>query len=468
VKSRRLPFVVLVASIFVLVLAQAGSTASPPPPVPSPPSCSPAPADCGAWHTANVTASWPAPPAGVHVAGGCGATTLGTDGAVGVSCTWANADNSIAITRSAVVRRDASPPTAVTATADRGPDASGWYNHPLKITFSGTDATSGISSCTSGTFSGPDTAHTAVPGSCTDNAGNVKSTGFELKYDATPPTVIAKPDRRPNAHGWYNHALTVSFVGSDPTSGIASCVAPFQYKGPDNPNAMVTGTCTDNAANTSKPAQYQVKFDTKPPRLARVAAVLGSRGVALRWTASKDSVSFEVVRRPGLRGRRPSTLYHGPKRSFVDHRVQSGVKYHYTVTAYDEAGNAAVKALLAQPKESGDQKAPAKAGGKSATQQPALLQPSEGAHVSFPPQLTWRAVSGATYYNVQLYRNGHKVMSAWPRGESLVLQKHWTYRGQRYVLSPGRYRWYVWPGFGSRSSNRYGKLIGTRSFLVTR
>jgi hypothetical protein len=30
------------------------------------------------------------------------------------------------------------------------------------------------------------------------------------------------------------------------------------------------------------------------------------------------------------------------------------------------------------------------------------------------------------------------------------------------------YRWYVWPGFGPRSANRYGKLLGTRTFVVVR
>ena len=42
------------------------------------PGCSPGPADCGAWHTANVTVSWAAPPPGV-TASGCGPTTITSD-----------------------------------------------------------------------------------------------------------------------------------------------------------------------------------------------------------------------------------------------------------------------------------------------------------------------------------------------------------------------------------------------------
>jgi hypothetical protein len=29
-------------------------------------------------------------------------------------------------------------------------------------------------------------------------------------------------------------------------------------------------------------------------------------------------------------------------------------------------------------------------------------------------------------------------------------------------LTPGRYHWYVWPGFGKRSDRRYGRLLVSR------
>src|SRR5262249_45842184 len=160
------------------------------------PACSPGPADCGAWHTSNVTVNWAAPPSGVS-ASGCGATTISNDtGGAGVSCTWSNSSGSR--TTTVTVRRDATPPS-VTAAADRGTDANGWFNHPVNVAFSGSDKTSGISSCTSTTYKGPDTTGTSVRGSCTDGAGNTSSTGYELKYDATPPVVQAKPDRKANA-----------------------------------------------------------------------------------------------------------------------------------------------------------------------------------------------------------------------------------------------------------------------------
>ena len=458
---RRLPLLALVATVVVLALAQVGATASPP--APPDPTCSPGPSDCGAWHTSNVTVNWAAPPSGVTTSG-CGATTISNDTAgTSVSCTWSNGSGFK--TTGVTVRRDATPPS-VTASADRGTDANGWFNHPVNVAFSGSDATSGVSSCTSATYKGPDTAHTSVSGSCTDGAGNTSSTGYELKYDGTPPVVQAKPNRNPDAHGWYNHALTVAFVGTDPTAGVDSCAAPILYKGPDNPSALLSGTCRDKAANTSPPLQFAIKYDTRPPNLARVKAELEKKGVVLRWSASKDSRTFEVERRPGLRGSKPSTLYKGPKRSFVDQRVQAGVKYRYTIAAYDEAGNAAVKALLAQPDETGSGRPQTAPRASHPTSRPALVTPLEGARLAAPPRLDWKNVTAADYYNVQLYRAGKKILSAWPAEPGFRLQRSWKFGGRTYVLTPGRYRWYVWPGFGARASNRYGKLVGTRTFVV--
>jgi hypothetical protein len=170
----------------------------------------------------------------------------------------------------------------VSASPDRGPDNNGWYNHTVSVSFSGDDGTSGIASCTSASYGGPDTGEAKVNGSCTDNAGNTGSTGFELKYDATPPAVAAKADRGPDRNGWYNHALTVNFEASDATSGVASCASPVQYSGPDAEKTTVSGTCQDKAANTSPPAGYDLRYDTRPPVLGRVKTEVTKSGVILR------------------------------------------------------------------------------------------------------------------------------------------------------------------------------------------
>ena len=94
----------------------------------------------------------------------------------------------------------------------RQPDSNGWYNQAIRVAFDGTDATSGIDSCTAPqVYSGPDAANASLSGDCTDRAGNISAVAMSsFGYDATAPQVTATPGRAPDANGWYNHALTVS------------------------------------------------------------------------------------------------------------------------------------------------------------------------------------------------------------------------------------------------------------------
>ena len=94
-----------------------------------------------------------------------------------------------------------------------------------------------------------------------------------------------------------------------------------------------------------------------------------------------------------------------------------------------------------------------------------LVSPPADAKVSAPPLLVWTAVPNATYYNVQLWRRG-RVLSAWPTRASFRLRRTWTYQGRRHRLLPGRYRWYVWPGYGRRPARKFGPLLGSSSFVV--
>ena len=255
-------------------------------------------------------------------------------------------------------------------------------------------------------------------------------------------------------------------MGADPTSGVDSCTAPVLYKGPDTQKTSFSGTCRDKAANTSKPAALDLRYDTVPPGSMRVKVVIGSSGVVLRWTASKDAQTYAVVRRPGLRGKKPSTIYTGPKLTFTDRRLENGVKYRYTVTAYDEAGNGTARVLLAQPKSVTTRARTTPTRSKPAVSTPALKRPAPGARVSAPPLLTWTTVTKATYYNLQLFRDGKKILSAWTRHPKFRLAETWKYDGHAYRLTPGVYHWFVWPGYDLPAANRYGKLVGSRTFVV--
>ncbi len=113
-------------------------------------------------------------------------TVPGPTKGVAYSCSATN-DEGTSTHKPVTIKVDANPPTGVSATPARAPDFNGWYNHAVGFTWSGNDATSGIASCTLKSYSGPDGAAAKAVGSCRDNAGNVASSSFALKFDATPP-----------------------------------------------------------------------------------------------------------------------------------------------------------------------------------------------------------------------------------------------------------------------------------------
>jgi hypothetical protein len=106
---------------------------------------------------------------------------------------------------------------------------------------------------------------------------------------------------------------------------------------------------------------------------------------------------------------------------------------------------------------------PAAARGRTAR----LIAPAAGAVIRSGrrPLLRWTPVPGASYYNVQLFRDG-KILSAWTSRPQYRLELRWRHRGRRYRLVPGDYHWIVWPGFGPRSKADYGRRIGRRAFEV--
>jgi hypothetical protein len=101
-----------------------------------------------------------------------------------------------------------------------------------------------------------------------------------------------------------------------------------------------------------------------------------------------------------------------------------------------------------------------------AVRRAALFSPAPGAFVSGPTMLAWRAVPRARFYNVQLHRNGRKVLTRWPKRPRFMLRSVWRHEGRTYRLRRGVYTWFVWPAFGVPANPRFGKLLGRSSFRV--
>jgi hypothetical protein len=285
------------------------------------------------------------------------------------SCYAKNAANERTDATTKSIKVDADPPTGVALHISRAPDHNGWYNHPVLVTWSGNDATSGIASCSSVNFAGPEGVNVSVVGGCTDNAGNAVSTGVSINYDATAPV------------------LSHLSVGS---------------------------TSTDNV---------------------------------VRWSSSEPTAKV-VVRRAPRGDTRDRIVFKGTSSSFVDKHVDAGLEYVYTLRALDQAGN--------------------QSAGETVVGLPKVLTLRDMPYIprAAPnPILRWERVGGARYYNVQLFRGAKRVLAAWPATHQFGVPKAWKWEGRKYRLSPGRYRWYVWAGFGSRSFARY-RTVGSAAFIV--
>jgi hypothetical protein len=487
------------------------------------------------WYKTSVTVAFTWDPTGVTMTQGCDTNTVSSDTTGWSRTCIVSYTNGSSAQLGVTIKKDATPPTVSSGSPSRGPDANGWYNHPVGITFNGSDTTSGIASCTSTSYGGPDSASASFSGSCTDqagntsgqtsfgpikydatrpsvsialsrgpdsngwynhpvdfhasgsdnlsgiascnsgtigggsavasctdNAGNSGTAGASINYDASAPSITGVTlDRPPDSNGWYNHPVRVTFHGSDGGSGIDSCTD-VSYSGPDTPGTTVSGSCSDKAGNRAGGTSPSFKYDSTPPTITNVGVDWDDGSATLTWTASADTKSIEIDRAPGPAGPGAAEVFQGLASSFEDKGLTNKVKYLYTINAFDEAGNKAAETVSIIPAAK-------------------LYSPARGATVTSPPLLGWRKVPGASYYNLQVYfgvaRNamrrvasldvsGRKVLTAWPLQPHYRMKKSWAFKGKTRKLSVGHYRWYVYPGLGKRSANKYGPLVGQSDFYV--
>lgn len=405
--------------------------------------------DANGWYNRPVAVSFTATDNLSGVAGCAAVTYSGPDsGSASVpgSCTDVAGNPA---SGGMTIKYDSTGPS-VSGSPDRGPDSNGWYNRPVGVSFSGADNASGVAGCSGGgTYSGPD-GMGSTTGSCSDLAGNTGSGALQIPYDATVPTVKDLVTARPaDAAGWFNHPVGVTFTGDDAGSGIESCSS-LTYGGPDSPTAQVSGTCRDKAGHESAAKAFRLKYDATPPSLSTVIAQVGNKFALLKWKISPDVSSVRVVRAPGRAGEAESVVYNGRADFYKDTGIDNRAQYEYRVSAADEAANATP-----------EQKA-------VAMPLPPLYNPARGARVRSPIVFEWLGVEKATYYNVQVWCRGRKMLTAWPKKPRLVVPRQGKFAGRAYTLPRTQCRWHVWPGFGRFADRRYGRMAGQSTFVLTR
>jgi hypothetical protein len=87
---------------------------------------------------------------------------------------------------------------------------------------------------------------------------------------------------------------------------------------------------------------------------------------------------------------------------------------------------------------------------KTTTARPkaAATPPKKAAAAPAPAEtrrFAWAPVDGAVGYHVELFRGNDRVLAKDTKEPVLELAPSWRYQGRTVTLTPGEYRWYVWP-----------------------
>jgi hypothetical protein len=234
------------------------------------------------------------------------------------------------------------------------------------------------------------------------------------------------------------------------SSAFFDCSSPYTLNAPDGEHHFWVVAIAVNGVTDPTPAAWTWTVDTVAPKLVQRRLAVSYGRLAISWGAlSAAGADHIVVTRSTDRRKEPTQeVYRGGGSGYVDSRFRNAVYHRYRLVAWDRAGNVSAPVDVVVGPDA------------------LLLAPKDGARLHAPARLRWRPVRKASFYNVQLYRGGKKVLSTWPPSASLRLGRSWEYGGHRYRLKAGRYTWYVWPGFGPLAHSRYGRLLGQSSFVV--
>lgn len=172
-----------------------------------------------------------------------------------------------------IVGVDNAPPF-ITATVSPTPNAAGWNTADVTVTFTCSDAISGVANCPPPQTVTGDVASQTVTGTATDRAGNSASTSVIVKIDRTPPAIIASISPAPNSSGWNKSDVTVTFTCTDAMSGIQNCPAAQSLTG-ESARQTISGTATDKAGNSAT-TSVTVKIDKTPPAVSVASPPNGS------------------------------------------------------------------------------------------------------------------------------------------------------------------------------------------------
>jgi hypothetical protein len=289
----------------------------------------PSPDGNNGWYKSNVTLTWnvndPESPNSV-VKTGCADQNITADQtATTYSCSATSAGGS-ASPVSVTIKRDATAPT-INGSRSPAANGAGWNNAAVTVSFSCSDALSGVDSCSSPTTLSGQGANQSVTGNATDKAGNTASDVVSgINIDLTAPSISGSRTPSANANGWNNGAVTVSFTCSDPLSGIATCSSPTILSG-EGANQSVTGNAADKAENANSATVNGISIDLTAPTVSLVGGPTDGGSYYFGSVPAAPNCSAT----DGLSGLDGSCSVSGYSAAVGSHTV--------TATAKDKAGN---------------------------------------------------------------------------------------------------------------------------------
>ena len=118
-----------------------------------------------------------------------------------------------------------------------------------------------------------DGVHNVVCGEGEINSGITYPIGsFDVSIDTTPPTYGYAGRTTPNAYGWNNTDVLVSFSHcSDALSGVYKATNWIALTG-EGAGQVATGTCTDFAGNVASVSVTDINIDKTPPVIANAGS----------------------------------------------------------------------------------------------------------------------------------------------------------------------------------------------------
>jgi len=211
-----------------------------------------------------------------------------------------NAGNSATFTTSAVSIDRSAPVVTPNMSGTLG--NNGWYTSDVQIAWATTDTGAPISATEGCDANSVVTDTSGVTFTCTaTSAGGSTTQSVTVKRDATAPQLeFSAPTPAANAAGWNSGDVSIPFIATDVTSGVATT---------SNPNpVLIAGVganlssdivVIDNAGNSATFTSPVVNIDRSAPTVnANVSGTMGTNGwytseIQVAWTTSDDHAPID-------------------------------------------------------------------------------------------------------------------------------------------------------------------------------